>query len=66
VLALSDADWQQEFELKLFSAVRLDRGFLPAMLKQRSGVIIHVSSIQRTLPLFAAGVPFESVKAANK
>jgi NAD(P)-dependent dehydrogenase (short-subunit alcohol dehydrogenase family) len=50
VLALTDADWQQEFELNLFSAVRLDRGFLPAMMKQRSGVIIHVSSIQRTLP----------------
>jgi NAD(P)-dependent dehydrogenase (short-subunit alcohol dehydrogenase family) len=30
VLALTDADWQQEFELNLFSAVRLDRGFLPA------------------------------------
>src|SRR6201988_2086508 len=41
VLALTDADWQQEFELNLFSAVRLDRGFLPAMLKQGFGVIIH-------------------------
>src|SRR5262245_34002312 len=45
VLALTDEMWQQEFELNLFSAVRLDRGFLPAMLKQGSGVIIHVSSI---------------------
>jgi NAD(P)-dependent dehydrogenase (short-subunit alcohol dehydrogenase family) len=54
VLALTDAIWQQEFELNLFSAVRLDRGFLPAMLEQRSGVIIHISSIQRTLPLFEA------------
>src|SRR5207244_3018163 len=44
VLALTDDIWQQEFELNLFSAVRLDRGFLPAMLKQRSGVIVHVSS----------------------
>ena len=40
-LALTDEIWQQEFELNLFSAVRLDRGFLPAMLKQRSGVIVH-------------------------
>src|SRR5262245_165652 len=38
VLALTDEIWQQEFELNLFSAVRLDRGFLPAMLKQGSGV----------------------------
>ena len=64
VLSLSDEVWQQEFELNLFSAVRLDRGFLPAMLKQRSGVIIHVSSIQRTLPLFEATLGYAAAKAA--
>ena len=64
VLALTDADWQQEFELNLFSAVRLDRGFLPAMLEQGSGVIIHVSSIQRTLPLFEATLGYAAAKAA--
>ncbi len=63
VLALTDDIWQQEFELNLFSAVRLDRGFLPAMLKQRSGVIIHVSSIQRTLPLFEATLGYAAAKA---
>jgi NAD(P)-dependent dehydrogenase (short-subunit alcohol dehydrogenase family) len=64
VLALTDDIWQQEFELNLFSAVRLDHGFLPAMLKQRSGVIIHMSSIQRTLPLFEATLGYASAKAA--
>ena len=63
-MALTDDVWQQEFELNLFSAVRLDRGFLPAMLKQRSGVIIHVSSIQRTLPLFEATLGYAAAKAA--
>ncbi len=63
-LALTDEVWQQEFELNLFSAVRLDRGFLPAMLKQRSGVIIHVSSIQRTLPLYEATLAYAAAKAA--
>ena len=63
-LALTDEVWQQEFELNLFSAVRLDRGFLPAMLKQRSGVIIHVSSIQRTFPLFEATLAYAAAKAA--
>lgn len=63
-LALTDKIWQQEFELNLFSAVRLDRGFLPAMLKQRSGVIIHISSIQRTLPLFEATLGYAAAKAA--
>src|SRR5436309_4700564 len=64
VLALTDDIWHQDFELNLFSAVRLDRGFLPAMLKQRSGVIIHVSSIQRTLPLFEATLGYAAAKAA--
>jgi len=63
-LALTDDIWQKEFELNLFSAVRLDRGFLPAMLKQGSGVIIHVSSIQRTLPLHEATLAYASSKAA--
>lgn len=64
VLALTDEIWQQEFELNLFSAVRLDRGFLPGMLKQSSGVIIHISSIQRTLPLFEATLGYAAAKAA--
>ena len=64
VLALTDEIWQQEFELNLFSAVRLDRGFLPGMLKQGSGVIIHVSSIQRTLPLHDATLGYAAAKAA--
>jgi len=63
-LALNDEIWQHEIELNLFSAVRLDRGFLPAMLKQGSGVIIHVSSIQRTLPLHEATLAYAAAKAA--
>jgi NAD(P)-dependent dehydrogenase (short-subunit alcohol dehydrogenase family) len=63
VLALTDEIWQQELELNLFSAVRLDSGFLPAMLKQGSGVIIHVSSIQRTLPLFEATLAYAASRA---
>lgn len=63
-LALTDDHWQQTLDLNLFSAVRLDRGFLPAMLKQGHGVIIHVSSIQRTLPLFEATLAYAAAKAA--
>ena len=63
-LALSDDDWQQAFETNLFSAVRLDRAFLPSMLRQGSGVIIHVSSIQRTLPLHESTLPYAAAKAA--
>lgn len=63
-LALSDDDWQHAFDTNLFAAVRLDRGFLPSMLKQGSGVIIHISSIQRTVPLFEATLAYAAAKAA--
>jgi NAD(P)-dependent dehydrogenase (short-subunit alcohol dehydrogenase family) len=63
-LALSDDDWQKAFDTNLFAAVRLDRAFLPSMLKQGSGVIIHISSIQRTLPLHDATLAYAAAKAA--
>ncbi len=63
-LALSDEDWQNAINQNLFAAVRLDRGLLPSMLKQRSGVIIHISSIQRTLPLWEATLAYAAAKAA--
>ena len=63
-LALSDDDWQYAFDTNLFGAVRLDRAFLPSMLQQRSGVIIHISSIQRTLPLYDATLAYAAAKAA--
>lgn len=64
VLALTDEHWHHTFQLNLLSAVRLDRGFLPSMLRQGSGVILHVSSIQRTLPLFDATLAYAAAKAA--
>ena len=64
VLALSDKDWQHAFDTNLFAAVRLDRAFIPSMLKQGSGVIIHVSSIQRKLPLYEATLAYAAAKAA--
>jgi hypothetical protein len=44
--------------VNLLAAVRLDRALLPAMLEQRSGVIIHITSIQSRLPLPDATIAF--------
>src|SRR6266850_4671921 len=63
-LALSDDDWQKAFDMNLFAAVRLDRAFLPSMLQQGSGVIMHISSIQRTLPLYDATLAYAAAKEA--
>src|SRR5262245_34896424 len=45
-------------------AVRLDRALLPGMLAQRAGVIVHVTSIQRQLPLPEATIAYAAAKAA--
>ena len=47
---LSDEDWQRILEVNLLAAVRLDRAFLPGMIERKSGVVIHISSIQHRLP----------------
>ena len=64
VLALGDQDWQDTINANLLGAVRLDRGLLPGMLERGSGVIIHISSIQRRLPLFEATLAYAAAKAA--
>lgn len=62
--ALTDDHWQKELSLNLLAAVRLDRALLPAMLAQGSGAIIHVSSIQRHMPLYEATLAYAAAKSA--
>ena len=61
---LDDAEWHRALDLNLFPAVRLDRALLPIMLAQRSGVIIHITSIQSQLPLPEATLAYAAAKAA--
>jgi NAD(P)-dependent dehydrogenase (short-subunit alcohol dehydrogenase family) len=61
---LDDGEWRRAFDLNLFPAVRLDRALLPTMLEQGSGVIIHITSIQRQLPLPEATIAYAAAKAA--
>lgn len=62
--ALDDAHWFAELNQNLMPAVRLDRALLPAMLARGSGVIVHVSSIQRLLPLPESTTAYAAAKAA--
>ena len=55
---LDDREWHRAFDLNLFPAVRLDRALLPAMLGQGSGVIIHITSSQRVMPLPEATIAY--------
>lgn len=63
-LAASDEDWYRDLDTNLMSAVRLDRALLPAMIAQRRGVIVHVTSGQARLP-GAASLPYAAAKAAT-
>jgi NAD(P)-dependent dehydrogenase (short-subunit alcohol dehydrogenase family) len=62
--ALTDEEWRRELDLNLLSAVRLDRALLPSMLNEGSGVIVHVTSTQRRLPLHEATLGYAAAKAA--
>jgi NAD(P)-dependent dehydrogenase (short-subunit alcohol dehydrogenase family) len=61
---LDDDQWQHALDVNLLPAVRLDRALLPAMLAQGSGVIVHITSIQRQLPLPEATIAYAAAKAA--
>ena len=61
---LDDKEWHRALDQNLFAAVRLDRALLPAMIEQGSGVIIHITSIQRQMPLPEATIAYAAAKAA--
>lgn len=62
--ALTEAEWQRELAQNLLPAVRLDRRLVPAMVARGSGVVVHVSSIQRLLPLPESTIGYAAAKAA--
>ncbi|WP_158800174.1 SDR family oxidoreductase [Pedobacter sp. L105] len=61
---LTDEHWNNELQLNLMAAVRLDRALLPKMIEQKSGVIIHISSTSGLVPLWEANMPYGVAKAA--
>lgn len=62
--ALDDSQWRRELDLNLMPAVRLDRELVPGMVANGAGVVIHVTSIQRVLPLPEATTAYAAAKAA--
>ena len=62
--ALTEDHWRAELDLNLMPAVRLDRALLPQMVARGEGAVIHVASIQRTLPLPESTIAYAAAKAA--
>lgn len=61
---LDDQEWDTAIRQNLMAAVRLDHALLPAMLENGKGGIIHVTSIQRSLPLYESTIAYAAAKAA--
>lgn len=59
-----DAVWTSVLDQNLMSAVRLDRAFVPGMIERGHGAIVHVSSIQRRMPLYESTLAYAAAKAA--
>lgn len=62
--ALDEEAWANELALNLMPAVRLDRALVPDMVARGDGVVIHVASIQRQLPLPESTTAYAAAKAA--
>lgn len=62
--AMTDAQWQADLDVNLLGAVRLDRALVPDMMAAGHGAVVHITSIQRRLPLFDATLGYAAAKAA--
>ncbi len=62
--AATETFWQEELNLNLLSAVRLDRLLLPQMIERGRGTVVHITSIQRRLPLHESTTAYAAAKAA--
>ncbi len=63
IVGLDDKDWDFAWSANLLSAVRMDRSVIPTMIAGGGGAIVHVTSIQRRMPM-TWSVPYASAKAA--
>jgi NAD(P)-dependent dehydrogenase (short-subunit alcohol dehydrogenase family) len=61
---LTDKHWEDTLQANLLAPVRLDRGLIPYMMKIEKGCIIHIASIQGSLPLYDSTMAYAAAKAA--
>jgi NAD(P)-dependent dehydrogenase (short-subunit alcohol dehydrogenase family) len=63
-LSITDAAWQDDFDLKLFGAIRLTRLAWPHMIERRWGRVINVLNIGAKAPK-PGGAPTAVTRAAG-
>ena len=62
--ALSAEDWEKDLQLNLLTAIKLDKALVPSMIERKTGVVIHISSLNGKLPLYASNLSYGVTKAA--
>jgi len=60
----TDEQWIAEFNFNLLSSIRVDRAFVPSMVAQRSGVVIHVTTVSAYKPFYQFNLTYATVKSA--
>lgn len=61
---LSDEDWEKDLQLNLLAVIKLDKELVPSMIERNTGVVIHISSLNGKLPLYASNFSYGVTKAA--
>ncbi|MCD9017713.1 SDR family oxidoreductase [Parachryseolinea silvisoli] len=61
---LADEHWFNDWQLNFMSVVRINKALLPAMIKQKSGVIINISTGAAKQPIWQMTMSYSSAKAA--
>lgn len=61
---LEDEDWFRDWELNFRSVVRINKALLPAMLEQKEGTIINISTGAAKQPIWEMTMSYSSAKAA--
>jgi NAD(P)-dependent dehydrogenase (short-subunit alcohol dehydrogenase family) len=61
---LSEKDWENDFQLNLLTAIKLDKALIPDMIERQKGVVIHISSVNGKIPLHASNFSYGVIKAA--
>jgi len=63
-LAQTDDIWMADLQVNLLASVRLDRALLPQMVAQKSGCIVHISTISSRKPMWEQTLAYGAAKAA--
>jgi len=61
---LEDEDWFRDWQLNFMSAVRINKALLPAMIEQKDGAIINISTGAAKQPIWDMTMSYSSAKAA--